>query len=81
MIHWIATPSLAGARAASVALPGDPAMPTPSARGSHALMLAYAAQRRRAAVRHDARYWKMAAPHAVDRARSLRTRGDFAVLP
>jgi hypothetical protein len=81
MIHWIASPSLAGARPASIALPGDPALPTPSARGSHALMLAYAAQRRRAAARNEARYWKVAAPHAVDRARQLRERMDFAVLP
>ena len=84
MLHWIAFPSLAfaGARTGcGAALPGDPALPVPSVRGSHALMLAYAAQRRRAAAATETRYWKAAAPYAVDRAKLLRARDDFAVLP
>ena len=83
MLHWIAFPALAfaGARTGVVVLPGDPALPVPSVRGSHALMLAYAAQRRRAAFTTESRYWKTAAPYAVDRAKLLRARNDFAVLP
>jgi len=85
MLHWIAfpAPSLAftGARTGPTALPGDPALPARSVRGSHALMLAYAAQRRRAALNNDGRYWKASAPHAVDRAKRLRARTDFARLP
>lgn len=84
MLHWIAFPALAfaGARTGGAAvLPGDPALPVPSVRGSHALMLAYAAQRRRAAVANEGRYWKAAAPYAVDRAKLLRARNDFAILP
>ncbi|MEO6338404.1 MAG: hypothetical protein ABIO39_00065 [Caulobacteraceae bacterium] len=44
-------------------------------------MLAYAAQRRRAAAATDARYWKATAPYAVDRAKLLRARADFPTLP
>lgn len=83
MLHWIASSAIAfaGARRSTAALPGDPALPVPSVRGSHALMLAYAAQRRRAAAATDGRYWKAAAPYAVDRAKLLRARSDFATLP
>ena len=53
MLHWIPAPAVAflGARPGSgPALPGDPAQCVQSLRAMHALMLAYAGQRRRAAA-------------------------------
>lgn len=48
----------------------------------HALMLAYAAQRRRAAADPcDAVYWKAAESHALDKARALRGQVGFSRLP
>jgi hypothetical protein len=45
-------------------------------------MLAYAAQRRRAAVRSaDAPYWKAAQGYALGRARELRAGAGFPSLP
>jgi hypothetical protein len=76
MLHWIPSPTVAfaGARA-SIAFPGE-ARSFSSPRGRHALMLAYAAQRRRAASgQADSRYWKAAAPVALDKARALRAEG------
>jgi hypothetical protein len=83
MLHWFPNPAVAfaGARNAGAALPGEPRGFAP-VRAQHALMLAYAAQRRRAAAGVlDSRYWKAAAPVALDKARALRTQGDFPPLP
>ena len=83
MLHWFPSPSVAfaGARASGAALPGEPRSFAPS-RAQHALMLAYAAQRRRAAAgTSDPRYWKAAAPVALDKARALRTASGFPELP
>jgi hypothetical protein len=44
-------------------------------------MLAYAAQRRRAAVAEDALYWKVAAEVTLEKARKLRTAQAFMRLP
>ncbi|HTI68241.1 MAG TPA: hypothetical protein VL460_11910 [Caulobacteraceae bacterium] len=85
MLHWIPSPAVAflGARAeSSPVLPGDPAHCVQSLRAMHALMLAYAAQRRRAAVeRFDSAYWKAAESHALDKARTLRGQAAFGRLP
>ncbi len=78
MIHWMPDPSLAfvGARSGSPALPGDTDRCVQSLRAMHALMLAYAAQRRRAAEDPaDAHYWKAAEGHALDKARAIRAQG------
>jgi hypothetical protein len=83
MLHWFPAPSVAfaGARASGAALPGEPRSFAPQ-RAQHALMLAYAAQRRRAAAGpSDPRYWKAAAPVALDKAKALRTAPDFPELP
>ena len=85
MLHWIPTISTAflGARPESnPVLPGDPARCAQSLRAMHALMLAYAGQRRRAAAEPaDAVYWKAAEACALDKARLLRAREGFARLP
>jgi len=85
VLHWIPTPATAflGARTMSgPALPGDPARAAQSLRALHALMLAYAGQRRRAAAEPaDAVYWKAAEACALDKARALRARDEFALLP
>jgi hypothetical protein len=85
MLHWIPAPAVAflGARSAiSPVLPGDPARCAQSLRAMHALMLAYAGQRRRAAAdSYDSAYWKAAEAHALDKARVLRSQGAFARLP
>jgi hypothetical protein len=47
----------------------------------HALMLAYAGQRRRAAAEGDAAYWKAAQVCALEKARGLRAGAGFARLP
>lgn len=48
----------------------------------HALMLGYAAQRRRAAVDpRDAIYWKAAQGCVLDKARALRANEGFIQLP
>ena len=78
MIHWMPDPSHAfvGARAGEPALPGDTDRCVRTLRAMHALMLAYAAQRRRAAEDPaDARYWKAAEGHALDKARAIRAEG------
>ena len=83
MLHWIPSPSVAfaGARRSGATLPGEPRADAPP-RAQHALMLAYAAQRRRAAAgTSDPWYWKAAAPVALDKARALRTGMGLAELP
>ncbi len=83
MLHWFPSPSVAfaGARISGATLPGQPRA-FASIRAQHALMLAYAAQRRRAAAGpSDPRYWKAAAPVALDKARALRTAVGFPALP
>lgn len=86
MLHWIPSPTVAflGARAnADPVLPGDaPARCAASLRAMHALMLAYAAQRRRAAGdTEDAVYWKAAESCALDKARNIREDLSFGKLP
>jgi hypothetical protein len=85
MLHWIPAPAVAflGARPEqSPALPGDPTRCVQSLRAMHAMMLAYAAQRRRAAaLPGDAAYWKAAESYALDKARTLRERTGFIRLP
>ena len=83
MLHWVPPTASAfvGARPGP-ALPGDTDRCVQRLRGMHALMLAYAAQRRRAAEDPvDARYWKAAESHALEKARALRTSGGFPTLP
>ncbi len=84
MLHWFPAPAVAfvGARSAGPVLPGDPVQAAPPPRALHALTLAYAAQRRRAAREGaDAAYWKAAEGCALDRARALRAQAGFARLP
>ena len=84
MRHWIPAPTVAflGARPGlGPALPGDPSQCVQSLRAMHALMLAYAGQRRRAADEGDAAYWKAAEACALDKARGLRAREGFGRLP
>ena len=84
MLHWIPAPAIAflGARPSSAVLPGDPAACARSLRAMHALMLGYAAQRRRAAVDpRDAIYWKAAQGCVLDKARALRANEGFIQLP
>lgn len=75
-------------RPLSAALPGDAVVVEPSARASHARALAYAAQRRRAALASrdqdngvDTAYWKAGVPAAIARASALRAQPTFARLP
>lgn len=75
-------------RPLSAALPGDAIVVEPSARASHARALAYAAQRRRAALASrdadngvDTAYWKAGVPAAIARAVALRAEPRFARLP
>jgi hypothetical protein len=85
MLHWIPAPAVAflGARAENApVLPGDPARCAQSLRTMHALMLAYAGQRRRAAAEPtDAAYWKAAFSHPLDKARAYRLQPTFQRLP
>lgn len=85
MLHWIPAPAVAflGARSTEPVLPGDlPARYAQSLRAMHALMLAYAGQRRRAALEPcNAAYWKAAEACALDRARALRAQLGFGRLP
>lgn len=85
MLHWVPAPAVAflGARTENQpALPGDPARYAQSLRAMHSLMLAYAAQRRRAASEpYDAAYWKAAQAHALTKARTLRGDRAFGRLP
>jgi hypothetical protein len=85
MLHWIPAPAVAflGARTETQpALPADPIRCARSLRAMHALMLAYAAQRRRAAAEpYDSAYWKAAEAHALDKARTLRADLAFGRLP
>ena len=86
MLHWIPAPTVAFAGARSRAepvLPGDtPARCAATLRAMHALMLAYAAQRRRAAVETvDSVYWKAAEANALDKARLIRADVGFGRLP
>jgi hypothetical protein len=85
MLHWVPAPAVAflGARTeASPALPGDPIRCAQSLRAMHALMLGYAAQRRRAAGEpSESAYWKAAEAHALDKARALRVKAEFGRLP
>lgn len=83
MLHWVppATSAFVGARPGP-ALPGDTDRCVQKLRAMHALMLAYAAQRRRAAEDPvDSRYWKAAESHALDKARALRMSAPFPRLP
>jgi len=78
MLHWIPPPASAfvGARAGGPVLPGDTDRCVQNLRAMHALMLAYAAQRRRAAAEPaDSHYWKAAESHALEKARAIRTSG------
>ena len=85
MLHWIPSPAVAflGARSeAGPVLPGDPARCAQTLRAMHAVMLAYAGQRRRAASQpYDSAYWKAAESHALDKARTIRSQPAFARLP
>lgn len=86
MLHWIPSPSTAflGARSSAPVLPGDAVADrcVESLRATHALMLAYAGQRRRAAADpSNSAYWKAAEACALDKAKSLRVREGFARLP
>lgn len=70
------------------ALPGDMLRCEPGARGRHAQALAYAAQRRRAALACrtlnngvDATYWKAGAPAALARACAIRLQQGLSRLP
>jgi hypothetical protein len=84
MLHWVPPTALAfaGARASGPALPGDTDRCVQQLRAVHATMLAYAAQRRRSAEDPvDARYWKAAESHALDKARAVRAQDGFARLP
>ena len=86
MLHGLPSPNIAfrGARLAGPVLPGDPVIEEciQSLRALHATMLAYAADRRRAAAEPaDSDYWKAGEAHAVSRAQSLRARPGFARLP
>lgn len=72
----------------AAALPGDPIMVEPGARGRHAEALAYAAKRRRAAVQArteaqgaDVAYWKAGVSPALARAAMIRSEMGFARLP
>ena len=82
MLHWLPPPAqaFAGARPAPAVFPGDRRQ-FDTSRGRHAIMLAYAAQRRRAAVAEDALYWKVAAEVTLEKARKLRTAQAFMRLP
>ncbi len=72
-------------RPLSAALPGDAPSYEPGARARHAQALAYAAQRRRAALAcqggPDTAYWKAGVPAALARAQALRAEPLFARLP
>ena len=85
MLHWIPAPTVAflGARpGADPVLPGDPTRCVQNLRAMHALMLAYAGQRRRAAAGpDDSAYWKAAEACALEKARGLRVREGFGRLP
>ena len=84
MLHGLPASSVAfrGARDTSPVLPGDPTPLVETLRALHALMLDYAAQRRRAAADPEvADYWKAAENQALDRARELRRRAGFTVIP
>ena len=84
MLHWVPSPSLAfvGARTGGPALPGDTERCIQNLRATHALMLAYAAQRRRAAADPvDSRYWKALESHALEKARAIRLTQPFPQLP
>ena len=85
MLHWIPAPTVAfqGARPdCGPALAGGSARCVQSLRAMHALMLAYAGQRRRAAADPgDSAYWKAAERHALDKAQGLRAQDGFVPLP
>jgi hypothetical protein len=84
MLHWVPPPALAfvGARGRGPALPGDVDRCVQQLRAVHATMLAYAAQRRRAAGEStDSHYWKAAESHALGKARAVRASADFPRLP
>lgn len=88
MLHWVPAPALAfvGARSGGEEGPADADTNTDrcvqSLRAMHALMLAYAGQRRRAALNPvDAHYWKAAGSHAVGKAEAIRVGGSFPRLP
>jgi hypothetical protein len=86
VLHWVPASTIAflGARFGlkEPVMPGDPAQCAQSLRAMHALMLAYAGQRRRAAAEPgDAVYWKAAEACALDKARALRERDGFPRLP
>jgi len=77
MLHGFPAPTVAfqGAR-------GDTDACVRSLRAMHALMLAYAGQRRRAAVETaDAAYWKASEACALEKARNLRAQAGFGRLP
>jgi ABC-type amino acid transport system permease subunit len=86
MLHWVPAPALAfvGARSGgeSVASEANTDRCVQSLRAMHALMLAYAGQRRRAALNPvDAHYWKAAGSHALGKAEAIRVGGRFPRLP
>lgn len=84
MLHWVPPPALAfvGARHRGPAMPGDVDRCVEQLRAVHATMLAYAAQRRRAAEDPaDSRYWKAAEEHALRKARAVRANRNFPRLP
>ena len=84
MLHLMPTPAFAfaGARGLGPAIPGDVGTRALSLRAMHALMLAYAAQRRRAAVDcYSSRYWKAAERHALAKACAIRVGQNFPRIP
>ncbi|CAN5274249.1 hypothetical protein BH09PSE2_BH09PSE2_00020 [soil metagenome] len=80
--------AFAGRDRSGAVLPGDALRVEPGARGRHAQALAYAAQRRRAALACrrlnngvEAVYWKAGVPAALARASSIRLAQGLARLP
>ena len=81
MLHGFPAPTVAflGARTAA---PGDTDACVRSLRAMHALMLAYAGQRRRAAAEPAvAAYWKAAEACTLEKARNIRAQAGFGRLP
>lgn len=84
MLHWVPPTAVAfaGAKTPAPVLPGDTKRCVQTLRSMHALMLAYAAQRRRAAADPaDSRYWKALEAHALEKARAIRAHGLYPRLP
>lgn len=86
MLHGLPSANVAfrGARSTPPVLPGDPVIEEciHSLRALHAQMMAYAAQRRRAAAEPvDADYWEAAEAQAIERAQAVRNSPGFRPLP